>query len=184
MTQDQYVYRRGSHQKGGVPAQVVGENLKQIEAKNQGRLTAPAVVKESEPEEAPLHDCFTWDNEKAGQLYREDEARRIIRSVRRIVPDDEPEPTFIHCRPVNPETDVQSAKGYYVDAREVPKKYSLYEAAWRTANARVQESCKALEDLEKLASKYVDDQSMARADAAKRAASLVGGAAELLNDAS
>lgn len=47
-----------------------------------GRLTPQAVVDTARTEDHPLHDRFEWDNQVAGEAYRLDQARRLIRSVR------------------------------------------------------------------------------------------------------
>ena len=47
-----------------------------------GRLTPANVVDTARPAEHPLHDRFEWDNEVAGEAYRLEQARRLIRSVR------------------------------------------------------------------------------------------------------
>lgn len=76
--------------RASVPAQVAGDELDRIAAINGGRITPPDVVEESRPEEAPLHPCFEWDDWRAAELYREEQARSVIRSVY-VVPDDQPE---------------------------------------------------------------------------------------------
>lgn len=74
---ERYAYREGRHLP--VPAQDVGEELERI-SRGFG-LTKPNVVSQSEPPDAVLHKCFTWDDKLAAKLRREDEAGRIIRSV-------------------------------------------------------------------------------------------------------
>lgn len=46
------------------------------------RLTPALVVDAARPEESPLHSRFEWDDKVAGEAYRLDQARRLIRSVR------------------------------------------------------------------------------------------------------
>jgi hypothetical protein len=47
-----------------------------------GRLTPAHVVDAARPADHPLHERFEWDNAVAGEAYRLDQARRLIRSVR------------------------------------------------------------------------------------------------------
>jgi len=47
-----------------------------------GHLTPDEVVEAARPDDSPIHDCFTWSNEEAGQRYRLNEARSLIRRVR------------------------------------------------------------------------------------------------------
>ena len=47
-----------------------------------GELTPENVVLTAMDEDNPLHAEIEWDNEKAGPLYRLDQARTLIRNVR------------------------------------------------------------------------------------------------------
>lgn len=60
-----------------IPAQAAGEELDRI-YEEKGELQARDVVNESRPETAPLHPLFEWDDPKAAELYREQQARNII----------------------------------------------------------------------------------------------------------
>ena len=71
-----YKFREG--RSAPVPAQVIGEQLKEIASNNDGIVTPKAVVDVARPKEAPLHPCFEWNNKAAAELYREDQARRLI----------------------------------------------------------------------------------------------------------
>lgn len=73
--------------------------LDRIQTANEGLLRPADVVEESRPDEAPLHPVFTWDDYEAAEKWRQDEARRLIRSVCVVVesqPESEPRPVFIH----------------------------------------------------------------------------------------
>jgi hypothetical protein len=61
----------------GVEAQKAGEEIERIE-KTYGGIEPCMVVDESKPEDATLHNCFDWDNDKAGQRWREQQARVLI----------------------------------------------------------------------------------------------------------
>jgi len=95
-----YIYRVGARVKG-VSAQVAGDTLTKIKKKNKGALTPEKVVEESRNKDAPLHDCFIWNNTEAANLYREERARHLIRSVQVVIEDyDEgesvPVRAFVH----------------------------------------------------------------------------------------
>lgn len=47
-----------------------------------GVLTPEDVVTAAEPEDSPLHELFTWNNEVAGHKHRLDEARALIRTIK------------------------------------------------------------------------------------------------------
>ena len=61
-------------------AQIIGEEVEKIREKN-GNAEAKTIVKNAENEKSPLHNHFTWDNKIAGQKYREEEARYLIRVI-------------------------------------------------------------------------------------------------------
>ena len=50
--------------------------------RRRGVLTAEVVVDESRAEDAPLHTHFEWDDAEAGERYRQQQARELIRSVK------------------------------------------------------------------------------------------------------
>lgn len=47
-----------------------------------GRLTPALIVDTARPEDHPLHNRFEWNDKAAGEAYRLEQARRLIRSVR------------------------------------------------------------------------------------------------------
>jgi hypothetical protein len=57
------------------------EVLEAIREEHDGEIPPEAIVEASEPEEAPLHNEFEWDDAKAGKKYRLDQARYIVRSI-------------------------------------------------------------------------------------------------------
>ena len=87
-----YEFRNGAHI-NGVTADEAGDELARIYVE-KGELTAPLVVDESRPEEAPLHPAFEWDDAVAAERHREHQARNIIRSVKVI--DKPSEPVYVH----------------------------------------------------------------------------------------
>lgn len=70
-----------------VDAQTAGEELNRIYEKH-GELEPADVVEESKDENAPLHDCFEWDDVKAAQNYRIYQAGKLIRCVVHVVEDE------------------------------------------------------------------------------------------------
>lgn len=63
-----------------VEAQKAGEELDRIYTKH-GKLEPSDIVEESRNENAPLHPCFEWDDQKAANKYRESQAMLIVRSI-------------------------------------------------------------------------------------------------------
>lgn len=54
--------------------------IKTLFAKNGNAITSELLVKAAQAQDSPIHDLFTWDNRRAGHLYRLREAARILRS--------------------------------------------------------------------------------------------------------
>lgn len=61
-------------------ANEVGYEMEQID-KTYGVVTAEKVVERAENENNLLHDYFEWNNDKAGHLWRLQQARVLIASV-------------------------------------------------------------------------------------------------------
>ena len=64
----------------GVEADATAKELMRIRDV-YGELTPEHVVEESRDENAVLHKCFQWDDARAAELYRLEQAGRIIRNV-------------------------------------------------------------------------------------------------------
>jgi len=76
--------------------QKIGEVLAQIAAANKGHLRPKAVVSEARNAKHLLHRHFEWNDEVAGELYRLDQARTLIRAVQIVnEKDDSKTPAFI-----------------------------------------------------------------------------------------
>lgn len=60
----------------------IAARLEKISGLNGGRLTPDAVLKDAQSFKSPLHDQFEWDDSKAGQQWRLQQARELIRSVK------------------------------------------------------------------------------------------------------
>ena len=71
--------------------QKIGEALARVAAEAGGRLTPTAVVAAARNARSPLHRHFEWDDAKAAEAYRLDQARAIIGVIR--IEDDDQEPT-------------------------------------------------------------------------------------------
>jgi ADP-dependent phosphofructokinase/glucokinase len=79
--------------------QVIGEALETIRLENGGELHPQAVVADARDAKSPLHRYFEWDDKKAAEAHRMDQARALIRSVRVIDDKDEKSrPAFLSIR--------------------------------------------------------------------------------------
>jgi len=84
-------WREGARVKA--TAAVAWRELERIKKSNDGRLKAKDIVQNSKPKEAPLHNEFEWNTQKAAQKYREEQARYVVRVLRveQEVPADDKE---------------------------------------------------------------------------------------------
>ena len=74
--------------------QVIGEALASISDDNG--LTPSSVVEAARDPKSPLNPFFEWDDSKAAEAYREDQARALVRIIRVAEnEDDEPVRAFI-----------------------------------------------------------------------------------------
>lgn len=73
----------------GIAAQVAGEELERIRVHNNGRLESKAVVDASRPKTAPLHPAFEWNDKKAAESWRMEQASHIIRTIEVVVEEVE-----------------------------------------------------------------------------------------------
>lgn len=79
-----------------VPAQVAGEYLSELE-KSKGKLTPELVLNESRDENAVLHSCFEWDDEKAAEGYRLYQAGKILRDITVVIERENTSPQNIRA---------------------------------------------------------------------------------------
>lgn len=80
-----YLWKPGT--KGiSLDPQTVGETLEAVRMSNGGVLEPEAVVEASRPATAPLHPYFEWDDAKAAEKYRKDQAGHLIRCITVEIP--------------------------------------------------------------------------------------------------
>ena len=82
---------------GGLKAETVGTELERIE-KSAGELTPELVLKRATPKNSTLHPCFEWDNTKAAEGYRLEQARYLLRSVEVVVESDDSSGNTVEIR--------------------------------------------------------------------------------------
>lgn len=70
--------------KNAPSAEIAGKYIEDIKKRRKG-LTPQLLVLEASDKKSPLHKCFTWNNSKAAELYRIEEARYILRNIEIIV---------------------------------------------------------------------------------------------------
>lgn len=78
---------------------VAFQELRRIEEK-YGGIEPAAVVLEAESNTSPLHGEFEWDNAKAAQRYRYEQARHLIRELVFLPVDNEGNPVGKFSEPL------------------------------------------------------------------------------------
>lgn len=64
-----------------VAASVAGKRLEELAAVH-GAVTPRIILEDSRDENAPLHKCFEWNDGKAAEAYRLQQAREILVSLK------------------------------------------------------------------------------------------------------
>lgn len=72
-------------------AQVIGPRIAALG--NGGAVNARTIVEDARGRRSPLHRFFEWDNNKAADEYRLEQARRLARSVVVVISDGNNETT-------------------------------------------------------------------------------------------
>jgi uncharacterized protein YfiM (DUF2279 family) len=149
------VLRSARQTVAGVSAEDALDELTRIHA--SAGLSAKAVVDESRPDDAVLHPVFEWDDEVAGERYREHQATTLIRSVRIVVdPADETgsvtEPAFINVSQAG-------QPGVYEPPSTVAESVSYLAMATENAMRELRSAQMALEDLKVIADGRGDDRA-------------------------
>ena len=81
-----YVWGTSYHGSRGVSPQAAGHRLAQLDRASARRLTPRQVVDDARDPATVLHGCFEWDDVRAAELHREQQARHVIASLRVITP--------------------------------------------------------------------------------------------------
>lgn len=141
--------------------QVVGETINELSATYGGRITPRIVVEAARPQESPLHNCFEWDDARAAELYRDDQARHVLSSIRLVRREDgRKDPEILHAFvSLSENVDGQEARAYVPLARVLADDELLN----RAVNS-------ALAELRAFEDRYASFDGIARAVRAARAA--------------
>lgn len=125
----------------GADPEAIAAHLHRLAKKSA--LTAEAVVADAKKATSPLHSFFCWDDSEAAKLYREDQARWLIRSVIRVtVRGDDHE-------------DLQTREFVNVTIED-ERQYVSVATAMNNANLRNQMFENALRELGMFERKYKD----------------------------
>ena len=90
MIQYQAIKGSGANKK---TSQTVAAEMTRLDPKGEG-MTARELQLAEAPDDAPLHNEFEWDNEVAGTLYRDEQARGLMRCVELVVKSEPNTPDY------------------------------------------------------------------------------------------
>lgn len=76
-----FTWKSNASESHGISAEDAFNELEKIKRKNFGNLTAELIVSASRSKEHPLHDFFNWDDKAAAELYRNKQARDLLRGI-------------------------------------------------------------------------------------------------------
>ena len=95
-----YAFDHAAPERVRADPQRIGEELDAIRVESGGQLHPQAVVAGARDPRSVLHPHFEWDDKKAADAHRMDQARALIRSIRIIdeEDDDRARPAFLSIR--------------------------------------------------------------------------------------
>lgn len=111
------------------------------EADEQGTLRPEAIVEAARDPESPLHQCFTWDEERAAYSWQLHEARVLIRTYKVVI---EQAPIPIRTRAYVSLKSARVARMGYTPIRRILSEPEMHAELLRNA----------LEDLEGMERRY------------------------------
>jgi len=124
-----------------------------------GKLTAEDVVAAARKRESPLHGCFEWDDNKAAECWRLEQARGLIRSVQVTITMDDNRMISVPVYVRDPE--VPDDEQGYASLSSIMKNPAAARAALYVELTRVEgllsraeniaEACGLLEDVQRVA---------------------------------
>jgi hypothetical protein len=161
----------------GVRADTIVAELERIAGLDDGSLTASSVLDASRPKDAPLHPVFEWDNKKAAENYRLQQANTVIRCVTIKHDSGENVPVWQHVP-----SEVKSDAGRYLPTPVVIARPDLFMSALTHLQARVNEAKESLAALQFAAQNSGhDDDRMARIGIAVQAMQMAHAAVQALH---
>ncbi len=123
-----YAWRRSMP----VSAEVIGAELEKLQEENGG-LTPSILVEAARPESNPLHRLFVWDNDTAGEKYRQIQAGYILRNLKieytRTEQQTNEQPRVLLVQAfVNVEKAAETESGKDGDEPEAPQRVYLHNS--------------------------------------------------------
>jgi hypothetical protein len=105
-----YQWKSGARVKAD--PQPVGERLERLRERHGGFLVAEQIVSDARSERSPLHPCFEWNDKRAAEAYRVEQAEYLMRSiVVTVAAEESGEPVTVRAF-VSVKPDVRPAGAY------------------------------------------------------------------------
>lgn len=143
-----------------VKAEIVGAECEKIE-KRDGAITTTALVESARDDASEIHNLFEWDNEKAGEQWRLQQAKIVLSCLKVTVKsENEDEPArkiraFINTNP-------ERSQGTYINVEDALSDEELRAGVLLRAKKELTSftdkysSIKELDKLVKYIKKYVN----------------------------
>lgn len=114
----------------GIPWSVVADAVRDVEA-DEGLCHPHRLVDLARHEDSPLHEGFEWDDTVAGEKWRTEQARHMIRTVRVIDARGQidPAPQFVHVRIEEAGVPVREGYASWSSVRESPARVGVVSDA-------------------------------------------------------
>jgi len=78
-----------------IDSQTAGEEVERIRVKNGGTLSCRQLWESQRDPDSVLHEAFTWDDQVAGEKYRDIESRQIVKNLKVIYVNKSQEQTSV-----------------------------------------------------------------------------------------
>ena len=135
-----YASSDGRRTFNGVSFKTIGPQIARLKAKHPV-LLPQHVVDAARPADAPLHNCFTWDDHACGERVRREEAGQLLKVV--ISYKNKP----AEGKPLLVRVHLTQKKTAYVDPALVSDRVDLYLSKIRHAQERMGSLCRELNEL-------------------------------------
>jgi hypothetical protein len=142
------IYQWKPEARVNLEAQVVGERLEHLRVAGGGMLTPEAVVDDARAADSPLHSAFEWDDTRAADEWRKEQARYLIRHVQVVIEEPKIEAKIVRAF-VNVVDDEQE------------QGYTSIEAAMSEPELRRQVVDRAMREVREWRKRYSDLKELA-----------------------
>ena len=130
-----------------ISAEIAGKRFKELEAEH-GEITPRIVLNDARDEKAVLHPCFEWDDSKAAEAYRLNQASLMIRALVVTVEKTEtPTPTRAYVNV----SSMDEKQGRFISVQTALSDEELRAAVLTRAVMELSQFRRKYEDLQELA---------------------------------